>query len=208
MTALDSSNGTEPTNTGEPSETRRDFLYLATGAVAIVGAGAAVWPLIDSMNPSADVLALATVEVDLSPIVVGQRITATWRGQPIFIVHRSAEQIALAKKDDGNPELIDPQPDSARVQNPEWLILTGICTHLGCIPLGQKSNDPRGPWEGWYCPCHGSIYDIAGRVRRGPAPENLWLFPYKFLGGGKVIFGVADAKWVPFGGKRGGIFKA
>jgi len=201
--AADPGNG----NAENHAETRRDFLYLATGAVAVTGAAAAVWPLIDSMNPSADVLALATVEVDLDPIAAGQRVTVIWRGQPVFIVHRTAEQIARARKDDNDPELIDPQPDAARVQNPEWLIVTGICTHLGCIPLGQKPNDPQGPWGGWFCPCHGSIYDIAGRVRRGPAPENLWLFPYKFLEGGSVLLGIADAKWAPFSGKRGGVFK-
>ncbi len=188
--------------------TRRDFLYLATGAVAATGAAAVAWPLIDSMNPSADVLALATVDVDLDPIPAGQRITVIWRGQPVFIVHRTPEQIARARKDDDDPGLIDPQPDAARVQNPEWLIVTGICTHLGCIPLGQKANDPRGPWGGWFCPCHGSIYDIAGRVRRGPAPENLWLFPYRFQDDGTVQLGVADEKWAPFSGKRGGVFRA
>lgn len=208
MTTLETISGPGNGDAEEHTETRRDFLYLATGAVATVGAAAAIWPLIDSMNPSAEVLALATVEVDLSPIPPGQRITVIWRSQPVFIVHRTAEQIARARKDDANPNLIDPQPDAARVQNPEWLIVTGICTHLGCIPLGQKETDPRGPWGGWFCPCHGSIYDVAGRVRRGPAPENLWLLPYKFVDDGIVRLGVADEKWVPFSGKKGGVFKA
>ena len=207
-TTLEESEPTLGTSPESREKTRRDFLYLATGATAAVGTGVAIWPLIDSMNPAADVLALSTVEVDLAPIEVGQRITVVWRGRPVFIVRRSAEQIARARADDNNPDLIDPQPDAARVQNPEWLILTGVCTHLGCIPGGQQPGDKRGDWGGWFCACHGSIYDIAGRVRRGPAPENLWLFPYKFLDGGSVQLGVADEKWVPFSTKRGGIFKA
>ena len=198
----------DPGHEAEP--TRRDFLYVMTGTVAAAGVAAAVWPFIDSMNPAADVLALSTVEVDLKPIAPGQRITVKWRGRPVFIVHRTAKLIALATKDDDNPNLIDPQPDSARVQNPEWLIVIGVCTHLGCIPLGQKKNDPRGPWGGWYCPCHGSEYDIAGRVRKGPAPENLWLLPYEFVEDERVVLGLVDpkSKWAPFSGKSGGVYKA
>ncbi len=208
MSEMSSTAGPKSKGAEDHTKTRRDFLVLVTGAVAAAAGAAAVWPLVDSMNPAADVLALSTLKVDLSPIVPGQRITVLWRGQPVFVVHRTPEQIARARKDDNNPNLIDPQPDSARVQKPEWLIVTGICTHLGCIPLGQKASDPHGPWGGWYCPCHGSIYDIAGRVRRSPAPENLWLLPYKFLKNGIVQLGEADAKWVPFSGKRGGVFKA
>ncbi len=173
---------------GDEGETRRDFLYLATGVTAVVGAGIAVWPLIDSMNPAADVRALAWVEVDLEPIEVGQRITVQWRGQPVFIDRRTPAQIASAKADD-NADLKDPEPDSARVQRDEWLIVIGICTHLGCIPLGQKVTDPRGNWGGWFCPCHGSHYDTSGRIRKGPAPRNLDVPAYAFLDDNEVRIG-------------------
>ncbi|MFQ5467241.1 MAG: ubiquinol-cytochrome c reductase iron-sulfur subunit [Kiloniellaceae bacterium] len=174
---------------GEPEETRRDFLYLTAGALAVVGTAAAVWPLIDSMNPSAEVLAVSTVEVDLTPVEPGQRITVTWRGSPIFIDRRSPERIAMAEADDDNPDLIDPATDASRVKREEWLIVIGVCTHLGCIPLGQRLGDPRGDWGGWFCPCHGSHYDTAGRIRKGPAPKNLYLPPYEFLENGMVRIG-------------------
>ena len=161
-------------------EERRDFLVLATAAFGTAGVGLAVWPLIDTMNPAKDTLAAATSEVDLSPIEVGQRITVKWRGQPVFISHRSAEEIAMARSDDTD-EFRDPQPDSARVQRPEWLIVVGICTHLGCVPLGQRTQAPRGEWKGWYCACHGSQYDTSGRIRKGPAPKNLTVPSYQFL---------------------------
>ena len=160
--------------------TRRDFLIVATGAVASVGAAATLWPLIDSMNPAADQLALASVDVDLSGIEVGQRVTVQWRGKPVFIVRRTPAEIAAAAADD-KADLIDPQADSERVQQPEWLIVVGICTHLGCVPLGQRDGDPVGDWGGWFCACHGSQYDISGRVRRRPAPRNLDVPPYVFL---------------------------
>jgi ubiquinol-cytochrome c reductase iron-sulfur subunit len=168
--------------------TRRDFLYLTTGATAAVGIAAMIWPLIDNMNPAADVLALSAVEVDLEGIELGQRITAKWRGRPVFIVHRTEQQIDQARADD-QAGLIDPQPDSARVIEPEWLIVVGVCTHLGCIPLGQKEGDPLGKYGGWFCPCHGSLYDISGRVRRGPAPENLVVPEYAFLDESRVRIG-------------------
>jgi ubiquinol-cytochrome c reductase iron-sulfur subunit len=171
------------------SASRRDFLYLTAGTVAAVGTAVAVWPLIDSMNPAADARAVSTVEVDLGPIELGQRITAVWQSKPIFIVHRTPEQIAMAQADDNNPNLIDPATDSSRVKRAEWLVVIGICTHLGCIPKGQKAGDPVGPWGGWFCICHGSIYDMAGRVRRGPAPLNLYLPPYDFLDNGVVRIG-------------------
>lgn len=167
---------------------RRDFLYISTAAMAAVGTGATLWPLIHSMNPAADVTALATVEIDLAPIERGQRVTVKWRGQPVFIDHRTEEQIAAARKDDKAP-LPDPQPDSARAAQPEWLIVVGICTHLGCVPLGQKAGDPRGEWAGWFCPCHGSHYDTSGRVRRGPAPRNLVVPPYSFLADTRIRIG-------------------
>ncbi len=159
--------------------TRRDFLYLLTGATAVVGTAALVWPLIDSMNPSADVLALGSVEVDLAGIETGMRVTAKWRGKPIFIDHRPPKEIEAARAVDVS-SLRDPATDADRVIKPEWLVVIGICTHLGCVPLGQGAGDPRGPYGGWFCPCHGSVYDTAGRIRQGPAPLNLVLPPYKF----------------------------
>lgn len=174
--------------TATSGERRRDFLYLSAGAMAAVGTGAALWPLIDSMNPAADILALSTVEVDLAPIELGQRITVKWRGQPVFIDHRTPEQIARARTDD-SAELRDPEPDSARVMRAEWLVVIGICTHLGCVPLGQKATDPKGGWGGWFCPCHGSHYDASGRVRKGPAPRNLVVPPYTFFDDARIRVG-------------------
>lgn len=126
---------------------RRDFLYLATGAMSAVGTALALWPFIDSMNPTADVLAGATTEAELAPIELGQRITVIWRGRPVFIDHRTPQQIARAKRDD-SAALKDPETDGGRVQRDEWLMVVGVCTHLGCIPLGQKPNDPLGQWGG------------------------------------------------------------
>ena len=160
--------------------TRRDFLYLSTAAFGVVGTALAAWPLIHSMNPSADVLALSSTEVDLKPIQAGQRITVTWRGKPVFIEHRTPEMIAQAR-DVKLDELPDPEADSARAKKPQWLILVGVCTHLGCVPLGQKSTDPVGEYGGWFCPCHGSHYDTSGRIRKGPAPRNLPVPEYTFL---------------------------
>jgi len=159
---------------------RRDFLYLLTGATTLVGTGAVVWPLIDSMNPSADVLALASTDVDLSGIEPGMAITVTWRGKPVFIRHRTEEEIEAARAVDLD-ELPDPEPDEARVQRPQWLVMVGICTHLGCVPLGQRPGDPTGDYGGWFCPCHGSHYDESGRIRQGPAPRNLEVPEYAFL---------------------------
>ncbi len=164
----------------DEGETRRDFLYLATGFVGVVGTAVAVWPLINSMNPSAEVLALSTVEVDLSPVEVGQSLTVIWRGSPIFVRRRTAEEIEAAEAVPMD-DLPDPQTDEARAEKPEWLILVGVCTHLGCVPLGQKVGDARGDWDGWFCPCHGSHYDTSGRIRKGPAPKNLVVPRYAFL---------------------------
>ena len=168
--------------------TRRDFLYLTAGAFGAVGTALALWPFIDSMNPAADVLALSTVEIDISPVQVGQRITVAWRGQPVFVDHRTADQIKAAR-DTNIGELRDPQTDQSRVKKPEWLVVIGICTHLGCIPLGQKASDPRGDWGGWFCPCHGSQYDTSGRIRKGPAPQNLHVPPYAFINDKTVRIG-------------------
>lgn len=165
--------------TATTGETRRDFLYLATAAIGVAGIGLAAWPFVDSMNPSADVLAISTTEFDLSPVQVGQRITIKWRGHPVFVDHRTADEISKARAGD-HADLRDPQTDAQRVQKPEWLVIVGVCTHLGCIPLGQKPGDPRGEWGGWFCPCHGSQYDTSGRIRKGPAPRNLAVPPYVF----------------------------
>jgi len=163
-----------------PDQQRRDFLLIATATVGAVGTGLAAWPFIDSMNPAKDVLAVATSSIDLAPVDVGQRVTVVWRGKPVFIDHRTPEQIAEARADDG-ADLPDPEPDAARVQQEQWLVVIGICTHLGCIPLGQRSGDPLGEYGGWFCPCHGSHYDTSGRIRKGPAPLNLEVPPYQFV---------------------------
>ena len=170
--------------------TKRDLLQLITGAGALIGAGAIAWPLIDSMNPSKDVLALSSVDVDLAPVVVGQGITIVWQGKPIFVRHRTPEEIKSAQDVPLN-QLIQPQPDSARAKpgHDQWIVLIGICTHLGCVPLGNKPTDPRGEWGGWFCPCHGSQYDTSGRVRHGPAPANLALPPYAFESATKIKIG-------------------
>ncbi len=161
---------------------RRDFLYIATGAAGAVTAGAAVWPLVDQMNPSADVLALASIEVDISGIEPGTQVTYKWRGKPVFIRRRTPDEIAAARavvlsdlKDQGAENNNLPAGTDASDQNRaleetgEWLVMMGVCTHLGCVPLG----DGAGEFGGWFCPCHGSHYDTAGRIRKGPAPRNL-----------------------------------
>ncbi len=170
--------------------TKRDLLQLITVAGAAIGAGAIAWPLIDSMNPSKDVLALSSVEVDLTPVVEGQGITVVWQGKPIFVRHRTAAEIKSAE-DVKLSDLIEPQTDQARVKpgHDQWIVLIGICTHLGCVPLGNKPSDPRGEWGGWFCPCHGSQYDTSGRVRHGPAPANLALPPYAFESDTKIKVG-------------------
>ncbi|HUJ47811.1 MAG TPA: ubiquinol-cytochrome c reductase iron-sulfur subunit [Rhizomicrobium sp.] len=181
------------TTAAEP--TRRDFIYLATGAAAGVGAALAAWPFIDQMNPSASVLALSSVEFDLTPVQVGQQVTTMWRGKPIFIRHRTPKEIAEARAVPvsslpdqlaRNANLPDDAPatDQDRMFKPEWLIMIGICTHLGCIPL-----DHQGDYGGYLCPCHGSQYDTAGRIRKGPAPENMYIPPYSYLSPTKIKIG-------------------
>lgn len=177
---MSSKNVTEHTP-AEPS--RRDILYIATGAAATVAAGGMVWPLISQMNPDASTLALASTEVDLSSVAVGQIVTVKWRGKPVFVRHRTPEEIK-ASEDTPLAELPDPQPDSARVQKPEWLVVIGVCTHLGCIPTGKA-----GEFDGWFCPCHGSTYDVSGRIRSGPAPSNLEVPPYAFVSDKKIKIG-------------------
>lgn len=160
--------------------TRRDFLYLTAGAFGAVGAGMVAWPFVNSLNPAKDTLALSTTEVDLAPIATGQAITVVWRGKPVFIRRRTPDEIKAAQDVDMSA-LIDKQPDKERVQKEEWLVLVGICTHLGCVPVGQKPTEARGDFGGWFCPCHGSHYDTSGRIRKGPAPKNLAVPPYQFL---------------------------
>jgi ubiquinol-cytochrome c reductase iron-sulfur subunit len=166
--------------------TRRDFLYIATASVGAVGAAAAVWPLIAQMNPDASTIAAgAPIEVDLGPIAVGQVIKVFWRGKPIFISHRSDQEIGAAQKVD-LASLPDPEPDDKRVKagHEQWQVLIGICTHLGCIPIAHQ-----GDYNGYFCPCHGSQYDTSGRIRRGPAPANLALPPYEFVSNTKIRIG-------------------
>jgi ubiquinol-cytochrome c reductase iron-sulfur subunit len=160
-------------------ETRRDFLELTVASFGAVGAGIFAWPLVDSMNPAKDTLALSTTEVDLTPILEGQAITVMWRGKPVFIRHRTADEIKQAAEVDLN-DLRDKQADADRVKKAQWLVMIGICTHLGCIPVGQKSTEAKGDYNGWFCPCHGSHYDSSGRIRKGPAPKNLAVPPYEF----------------------------
>ncbi|SNY91487.1 ubiquinol-cytochrome c reductase iron-sulfur subunit [Cohaesibacter sp. ES.047] len=165
--------------------TRRDFLYIATGAFGAVGAAALTWPFIDQMNPDASALALASTEVDISSLEEGQSMTVKWRGKPIFIRYRTQQEIDEAKAVDIST-LRDPQTDEERTKSgkEQWLVMIGICTHLGCVPLGES-----GDYDGWFCPCHGSHYDSAGRIRQGPAPLNLELPPYEFLSDTQIKIG-------------------
>ena len=162
---------------------RRDFIVTATATVGAVGAGAAVWPLIDQMNPDASVKALASTEVDVSNIQPGQTLTVLWRGKPVFIKRRTNEEIQKARAVDLK-ELKHPERDEERAKNPEWLVMLGICTHLGCVPLGDK-----GDYNGWFCPCHGSHYDTSGRIRKGPAPTNLEVPKYEFVNSNTIKIG-------------------
>jgi ubiquinol-cytochrome c reductase iron-sulfur subunit len=168
--------------------TRRDFLQLVTASFAAVGVGALAWPFISSMNPARDVLALSTTEVDLSPIAAGSAVTVMWRGKPVFVRNRTEEEIKEARAVPLS-ELRDPQTDQERVKKDNWLIVIGVCTHLGCVPLGQKPTDPRGDYGGWFCPCHGSHYDTSGRIRKGPAPANLHVPDYVFNTDKKITVG-------------------
>lgn len=176
---------TEKPATETSGATRRDFIVLAANAMAGVGAASVAWPFINSLNPSADVLAMATTEIDLSPIAEGQSVKVMWRGKPVFVRHRTKAEIEKARAVPME-DLIDPETDDARVQkgHDQWLIMVGVCTHLGCVPLGQS-----GDFGGWFCPCHGSHYDTSGRIRKGPAPKNLMVPTYTFVNDSKVIIG-------------------
>ena len=162
---------------------RRDFIFTASYALGAVGVGAVVWPLIDQMNPDASVKALASTEVDVSGVERGQSITVLWRGKPVFIRRRTEEEIAKAK-DVKLEDLPHPETDDERAKNPEWLVMLGVCTHLGCVPLGDK-----GEYGGWFCPCHGSHYDTSGRIRKGPAPTNMEVPKYEFVNANTIKIG-------------------
>jgi ubiquinol-cytochrome c reductase iron-sulfur subunit len=182
-----------PSSPALKNPTRRDFLILTAGAIGAVGTAYFAWPFLDSMNPAADILAQSTVDVDLAPIPVGQAITVVWRGKPIFVRHRTSAEIKNAEQTPLS-QLIDPETDQARVKkgHDKWLIVIGICTHLGCIPTGNKPTQNRGKYGGWFCPCHGSLYDTSGRVRRGPAPANLTVPPYTFLTQTRIRIGTNE----------------
>ena len=197
---------TEVADTTNGDVTRRDFLTVATGAVAAVGGALVVWPLISQMNPDASVLAMASIEVDLAPIAEGQAIILKWRGNPLIVRHRSKADIDTAKAVKPS-DLLDGVARNANVKEGEaaiddnrvvggksqYLVMLGVCTHLGCVPEGNKGDfgvvTPNGTTGGWLCPCHGSQYDTAGRVRKGPAPENLPVPPYKYVSDTKILVG-------------------
>ena len=162
---------------------RRDFLTTVTAATGAVGVGAVVWPLIDQMNPDASVKALASTEVDISLVEPGQSITVLWRGKPVFIKRRTLEEIEKARQVNLE-DLKHPEKDEDRAKNPEWLVMLGVCTHLGCVPLGDK-----GEYGGWFCPCHGSHYDTSGRIRKGPAPTNMEIPKYEFVDSNTIKIG-------------------
>ena len=177
--------------------TRRDFLYVATGGALAVGAAGAVWPLVDQMNPSADVLALASIEVDVSSVDAGTQITVKWRGKPVFIRRRTAEEIAKAREVDlaalpdntsqnrNRPDADGADQNRSLDSSGEWLVMMGVCTHLGCVPLGDGAGD----FGGWFCPCHGSHYDTSGRIRKGPAPLNLEVPTASFISDSVIKLG-------------------
>lgn len=183
--------------------TRRDFLYYATAGAGVVATGAAVWPLVNQMNPSADVQALSSIFVDISGVAVGTQLTVNFLGKPVFIRHRTQEEIDAAKAVDLST-LIDQSAENANLPagspatdenramagKEEWLIMTGVCTHLGCVPLGNGAGD----FGGWFCPCHGSHYDTAGRIRKGPAPKNLPVPDYRFVTDTRIVVGEKPKK--------------
>mgnify|MGYP001315193770 FL=1 len=173
---------------------RRDFIFLATGAFAAVGAASIAWPIVDQMNPDATALALSKIEVDISQLERGQAITVKWRGKPVFIRRRTEEEIQMASRvdiaslPDNNARNYNLSSDSSASdenrsldENGEWLVMVGVCTHLGCVPKGQSLGDSKGDFGGWYCPCHGSHYDTAGRIRKGPAAKNLDIPAAEFI---------------------------
>ena len=181
---------------------RRDFIFLATGAFAAVGAASIAWPIVDQMNPDATALALSKIEVDISQLEIGQAITVKWRGKPVFIRRRTEEEIQNASRvdinslPDKNARNYNLSSDSSATdenrsldENREWLVMVGVCTHLGCVPKGQSLGDSKGDYGGWYCPCHGSHYDTSGRIRKGPAAKNLDIPMEEFINQNFIIIG-------------------
>ena len=167
----------------EKKTNRRDFLFTASYTVGAVGIGATIWPFIDQMNPDSSVKALATTEVDISQIEPGKSITVLWRGKPVFIKRRTETEISEAKEVNLD-DLKHPEKDEDRVKKAEWLVMMGICSHLGCVPLSDK-----GEYNGWFCPCHGSHYDTSGRIRKGPAPTNMEIPKYAFIDDNTIRIG-------------------
>lgn len=184
--------------TGEP--TRRDFIHILSASVAAAGVAGVVVPMVDQMNPDASVRALSTREIDISAIPAGQAIKVMWQGKPVFIRHRTEAEIKEAAetpisalkdseaRNDNVAGKVDAE-DKNRVIKPAYVVLVGVCTHLGCIPLGTAQGETRGDYHGWFCPCHGSHYDVSGRIRKGPAPENLKVPPYAFLSDAVIKIG-------------------
>ena len=170
-------------NNNNSKPTRRDFIYTLTATLGVLGAGASVWPIVSQMNPDSSVKALSTTEVDVSSIEPGKTVTVLWRGKPIFIRRRTKAEIEEAAAVDLK-DLKDPEKDSDRAKNPEWLVMVGVCTHLGCVPL-----DNKGDYNAWFCPCHGSHYDTSGRIRKGPAPTNLEIPKYEFVNNNTIKIG-------------------
>ena len=161
---------------------KRDFIFIATGAVAAAGAASLVWPFVMQMGKAADTLAAGSIEIDISKIQEGAQLKTLWRGKPIFVRHRTAAEISAAENTDVS-DCPDPQTDDERLVpmpdgkvNPKYLVMIGVCTHFGCVPVGEA-----GDFDGWYCPCHGSHYDTSGRIRKGPAPKNMTIPPYTYL---------------------------
>ncbi len=167
----------------EKKKSRRDFIFTASYTVGAVGLGATIWPFIDQMNPDSSVKALATTEVDISQIQPGKSITVLWRGKPVFIKRRTESEISEAQSVKLE-DLKHPEQDQDRVKKPEWLVMLGICTHLGCVPLSDQ-----GEYKGWFCPCHGSHYDTSGRIRKGPAPVNMEVPKYTFIDDNTIKIG-------------------
>lgn len=169
-------------------EDKRDFIHIMTGAVAAVGAGALAWPMVNQMAMASDTKAAGSIEIDLANIEEGEQVKALWRGKPVFVRHRTAAEIEEADGVDLG-QLKDPETDNERIRpnlkgeiDPRFLVMVGVCTHFGCVPTSeQNAVDPEGEYGGWYCPCHGSHYDTAGRIRKGPAPANLVIPPYEFV---------------------------
>ena len=186
---------------GHSEPTRRDFITTAALGWAGVGGAIALWPFIQQMNPDASTQALSSTEVDLAPIKEGQAITVLWRGKPVFIRNRTKDEVEKAKdtpvgllpdkasQNESAPGATAADQNRTKMGHENWMILVGICTHLGCIPKGQGLSDQRGEYGGWFCPCHGSTYDTSGRIRKGPAPRNLDIPPYEFVSATKIKIG-------------------